>query len=61
MEMPSVYIVIGAVLVILFFNILGLALCRSSARADRQAAEHFAALIEDKYRKQVRDDLKKKG
>ena len=60
MEMPSVYIVIGAVLVILFFNILGLALCRSSARADRQAAEHFA-LLENKYWKQVRDDLKKKG
>tara|TARA_R110002074_G_scaffold219364_5_gene389995 strand:+ start:441 stop:623 length:183 start_codon:yes stop_codon:yes gene_type:complete len=60
MEMPSVYIVIAAVIVILFFNILGLALCRSSARADRQAAEHFA-LLENKYRKQVRDDLKKKG
>lgn len=60
MNMPETYIVIGAVLVILFFNILGLALCRSAARADRQAAEHFA-LLEDKYMKQVRDDLRKKG
>lgn len=58
--MTETYIVAGSLLVMLAINITALALCRSAARADRQAAEHFA-LLEDNYKKQVRDDLRKKG
>jgi hypothetical protein len=58
--MTETYIIAGSVLVMLALNITALALCRSAARADREAAEHFA-LLEDNYKKQVRDDLRKKG
>ena len=58
--MTETYIVAGSLLVMLAINVTALALCRSAARADREAAEHFA-LLEDKYKQQVRDDLRKKG
>tara|TARA_R110000803_G_C11722753_1_gene288490 strand:+ start:347 stop:523 length:177 start_codon:yes stop_codon:yes gene_type:complete len=58
--MTETYIVAGSLLVMLAINVTALALCRSAARADREAAEHFA-LLEDNYKKQVRDDLRKKG
>jgi len=56
----EILIFAGAALGLISLPIFILGLCRSAARADRQAAEYFA-LLEDKYRKQVRDDLRKKG
>ena len=60
MDMADAYILIGAVLIVVPLIMLGRGLSKTSARAEKQAAEHFA-LLEDKYKKQVRDDLRKKG
>ena len=56
--MADTYTLIGAILIVVPLIMLVLGLCKTAARADRQAVEDFESLRR-KYNAQVRDDLNK--